>query len=51
MVDVKAFKLLCHVDGYVVVGPQVFVSDFILLVVDCLKIIRDKSSEASLTST
>ena len=31
MVDVEAFELLCHVNGRVVIGHQVFMSDFILL--------------------
>ena len=30
IVDVEAYEFLCHVDGCVVVGHQVFMSDFIL---------------------
>jgi len=30
MVDVEASELLCHVDGCIVVGHQVFMLDFIL---------------------
>jgi len=30
MVDVEAFELLCHVDCYIVIGHQVFMSDLVL---------------------